>query len=162
MQAKPRYVICVCTANICRSPIAEALLRHALSAQPEPLKSLVVVSAGVSAWPGVPISAFSQMVLKKVGLDMSRHQSRELRPELASNAVLILCMTESHRRAIRMDFPNLKAPVLLMRELMPDGVSKEVPDPYGSDLKTYEDTRDAIMEAIPSVVEHLRELTKAG
>jgi len=158
MPAQPRYVICVCTANICRSPIAEALLRHALQAEDEPLRSLRVTSAGVSAWPGVPITGHSAAVLRKVGLEMGKHQSRDLSPELLSRSVLILCMTQSHRRAILSDFPDLKAPVLLMRELLPPPANPEVPDPYGSDIKTYEDTRDAIVEAIPSVVAYLRAL----
>jgi protein-tyrosine phosphatase len=142
--------------------MAEALLRHALAAEPQPLRSIRVTSAGVSAWPGVPITGHSAAVLKKVGLDMDRHQSRDLNPEIVSRALLILCMTESHRRAIRAEFPDLKAPILLMRELLPPPADPEVPDPYGSDIKTYEDTRDAIVEAIPSIVEYLRELTGKG
>ncbi|MBN1402878.1 MAG: low molecular weight protein arginine phosphatase [Opitutales bacterium] len=157
MASQPQYVICVCTANICRSPMAEALLRHALAAEPEPLKSLRVTSAGVNGWPGQRISYHSDMALKKVGLDHSKHLSRDLRPEMLARAVLVLCMTESHRRAIKMDFPDLKAPVLLMRELLPPPANPEVPDPYGADMQTYEDTRDAIVEAIPSVVQFLRE-----
>lgn len=162
MSDRPRTVICVCTANVCRSPMAEALLRHALAAEPEPLKSLRVTSAGVSAWAGAPITPLSATVLKKVGLDMSRHLSRELTREMLSGAVLILCMTESHRRAIRMDWPDFKSPILLMRELLPPPADPEVPDPYGADLATYEETRDAIVEAVPAVVKYLRELLGAG
>lgn len=158
MTALPRYVVCVCTANVCRSPMAEALLRHALAAEEEPLKSLRVCSAGISAWGGAPITPLSATVLKKVGIDMDKHQSRALNMQVLSRAVLVVCMTESHRQAIRMDYPDLKAPIILMREFMPPPANKEVPDPYGMDLPTYEDTRDAIVEAVPSVVSYLREL----
>lgn len=160
MPPRPRYVICVCTANVCRSPMAEALLRHALAAEPEPLRSLRVTSAGVSAWSGVPITHHSAEALKKVGLNMDAHVSRALTGGMLAQAVLVVCMTESHRRAIRMDFPDLKVPVLLMRELMPPPADPEVPDPYGADYSTYENTRDAIVEAIPSVVKYLREQIK--
>jgi len=138
--------------------MAEALLRHALAAEPEPLKSLRVTSAGVSAWGGAPITPLSATVLKKVGLDMSKHISKALSPELLSQAVLVVCMTESHRRAIRMDYPEYEGPILLMRETLPPPADPEVPDPYGADLPTYEETRDAIVEAIPSLVRYLREL----
>jgi protein arginine phosphatase len=158
MSAQPRYVVCVCTANVCRSPMAEALLRHALAVEPEPLKSIRVTSAGVSAWGGAPITPLSAMVLKKVGIDMEKHQSRELNEQMLSHAVLVVCMTESHRRAIKMDYPGLKAPVILMREFLPPPALHEVPDPFGADLATYEDTRDAIVEAVPSVVKYLREI----
>jgi protein-tyrosine-phosphatase len=138
--------------------MAEALLRHALAAEPEPLKSLRVISAGVSAWPGVAITPHSAAVLKKVGLDMDRHTSRELTRDLLMRAALVVVMTESHRRAIRAEFPNSTVPVVLMREFMPPPANPEVPDPYGSDFGTYEDTRDAIMEGVPGIVNHLRGL----
>jgi protein-tyrosine-phosphatase len=138
--------------------MAEGLLRHALAVEPEPLKSLRVTSAGISAWGGTPITPFSAAALKKVGIDMSKHQSRALNEQMLSRAVLVVCMTESHRRAIKMDFPEVKVPIVLMREFMPSPADKEVPDPFGADMQTYDDTRDAIMEAVPSVVKYLRGL----
>jgi len=162
MSVNARTVICVCTANVCRSPMAEALLRHALAAEPEPLKSLRVTSAGVSAWGGSPITPLSQTVLKKVGLDMSRPLSRALSPAMLSQAVLVVCMTESHRRRIRMDFPEYTGPILLAREKMPPPANPEVPDPYGADLATYEETRDAIVEGVPGIVQFLRTLLAGG
>ena len=52
----PGSILIVCTANICRSPMGEGLLRHALAAEPEPLRSLKVLSAGVAARDGEPVS----------------------------------------------------------------------------------------------------------
>jgi protein-tyrosine phosphatase len=142
--------------------MAEALLRHALAAEPEPLKSLQVVSAGVSAWDGYPITENSARALRKVGLDATAHRSQSLTRALLEASVLVICMTESHRRAIRDVVPNLSTPVILMREKMNGIDDPEVPDPYGADLYTYESTRDAIVEAIPSVLAYLRELTSTG
>jgi len=140
--------------------MAEALLRHALAAEEEPLKSLKVTSAGIGGWSGIPVTPNSVAALRKVGLDISQHRSRALDPAILSRAVLILCMTESHRSAILMDFPETSAPILLMRELLPPPADPEIPDPYGSNLQSYEDTRDSIVEAIPSIVEYLRENVK--
>ena len=62
--------------------MAAALLQHALSAQPEPLRSLKVTSAGVSARRGEAVSENSVIALKKVGIDLSKHVSQPLTQEL--------------------------------------------------------------------------------
>src|ERR1700740_2862568 len=93
-------IVTVCTANICRSPMAAAVLQHALAAQPEPLRSLEVVSAGVAARAGEAVSENSVVALKKVGLDIAGHVSQPLTQEMLDEAAVILCMTESHRAMI--------------------------------------------------------------
>jgi protein-tyrosine-phosphatase len=157
--AKPATIVTVCTANICRSPMAEALLRHALSAQPEPLKSLRIVSAGVAARPGDRVSENSVTALKKVGLDLKGHVSQPLTKQLLDEALAIFCMTESHRAMIQLTFDPVPRHVYLFREFMPRAAEKEIGDPYGGPLTEYEACRDEMVEAIPSLVEFLKELT---
>jgi len=156
--ATPGTIVTVCTANICRSPMAEALLRHALSAQPEPLKSWKVVSAGVAARSGEPVSTNSVTALKKVGMDIKNHQSQPLTRELINKAVAILCMTESHRAMIQVTMDPVPKNVYLFREFMPHSADKEIGDPYGGNLAEYEACRDEMVEAIPSLVEFLKGL----
>src|SRR5690606_1659680 len=100
----PKLIVTVCTANICRSPMAEALLRHALQAEPEPLRSCRVVSAGVAARKGERVSENSVTALAKVNLRISDHRSQPFTQELADRADLVLCMTESHRAVINLSF----------------------------------------------------------
>ncbi|KAF0095140.1 MAG: glycine hydroxymethyltransferase [Puniceicoccaceae bacterium 5H] len=139
--------------------MGERLLAHALAAEPEPLNQLEVISAGISAFAGDPASANSVRALKKVGIDLSQHRSRRLDPYLLDEAALILCMTEGHRQMalqlITDDHRDL--PIHLFREFMPGDVDHEVPDPYGASLDYYLETRDALAEAVPSVVAWLRE-----
>jgi protein-tyrosine phosphatase len=154
----PKLIVTVCTANICRSPMAEALLRHALKAEPEPLGSCKVVSAGVAARRGEKISANSVEALAKVGLRVSDHKSQPLTAELAAKADLILCMTESHRAVIQLSLDPAPTNVYLWREFMPPGSSREIGDPYGGPLREYEACRDEMVDAIPSILAHLRSL----
>jgi protein-tyrosine-phosphatase len=154
----PKLIVTVCTANICRSPMAEALLRHALAAEPEPLRSCKVVSAGVAARGGEKVSPNSVDALAKVGLRISDHRSQPLSPELAAKADLILCMTESHRAVIGLALDPVPENIYLWRELMPKGSSREIADPYGGPIAEYEACRDEMVEAIPSIIEHLRKL----
>ncbi|MCC5840195.1 MAG: low molecular weight protein arginine phosphatase [Opitutales bacterium] len=157
--AENRKVVVACTGNTCRSPMAAHLLRHALAAEEEPLNTLEVVSAGVSAFAGDPPSENAVRALGKVGLDLSPHRSRRFAPELAEGAGVIFVMTEAHRQIIRERFPDIKAPLLLFRELMGGHNAPEVPDPFGGTLTDYIDTRDSLAEAIPSVLRWLREAT---
>lgn len=150
-------IVVVCTGNICRSPMAEGLLAHALDAEEGPLGEFKVVSAGVGARDGDPPSANSVIAMKKVGLDISNHQSQSLTPELVGQATAIFVMTETHRAVIQASFEPMPKHVHLLREFMPREADKQIADPYGGPLPLYETCRDEIVEAIPSVVKFLRE-----
>lgn len=154
----PDTVLVVCTANICRSPMGAGLLQHALSAQPEPLRSLKVVSAGVAARRGEPVSENSVVALRKVGIDIARHVSRPLTQEMLNDALAVICMTESHRAMIQLQAEPVPKNVYLFREFMPQKGDKEIPDPFGGPLKVYELCRDEMVEAIPSLLEFLKTL----
>lgn len=138
--------------------MAEALLRHALGAQPEPLNSWRIISAGVSARVGERVSENSVTALKKVGLDIRNHTSQPLTRKLLNEATAILCMTENHRAMIQLGFDPTPRHVYLFREFMPASSGKEICDPYGGPLVEYEAARDEMVEAIPSLVEFLKEL----
>ena len=155
---EPGHILVVCTANICRSPMAEGLLRHALASQSGALKSLKVISAGVAARAGEPVSENSVIALKKVGIDINGHQSRALTQELLNGALAIFGMTETHRVIIQLRASPVPPQIYLFREFMPQRGDKEIPDPYGGPIKVYEACRDEMVEAIPSVLAFLKTL----
>lgn len=138
--------------------MAAALLQHALAAQPEPLRSLEVISAGVAARPGESVSENSITALKKVGLDIAEHRSQPLTQELLDDALAVICMTESHRAMIQVQAEPVPENLFLFREFLPGEVEKEIADPYGGPLRIYESARDEMVESIPSLVAHLKTL----
>lgn len=152
----------VCTANVCRSPMAERLLRHALDAESEPLRSLRIVSTGVAAYPGDPASANSVRALKSVGLSLDNHRSRPLTQELLDETLVLFAMTPSHLRAVCSRFDMLPPHMHLMREFVGEGASREIPDPFGAGLDEYEECRDSMIEAIPGILRFLREIAPAA
>ncbi len=157
----PGYILTVCTANICRSPMAAGLLQHALASQPEPLRSVKVLSAGVAARHGEPVSPNSVTALRKVGIDISGVRSQMLTPEMISGALAVFCMTETHRAMINIALDHTPHNVFLFREFMPAGSEREIGDPYGGPLSVYELCRDEMVEAIPSLIEFLKTLPAA-
>ncbi|MEM9033541.1 MAG: hypothetical protein AAGA99_00350 [Actinomycetota bacterium] len=88
----PGYLLFVCTANICRSPMAEALLRHEMT---ERGLALPVRSAGFLE-EGRPIDRPVQRALRKRGIEAGEHRSSVVDADLLDGAFLVLTMTARH------------------------------------------------------------------
>lgn len=95
-------IIVVCTGNICRSPIAEALLRHYL---PSPL--VEVSSAGTAALVGQPADTLAQLVMRDNGFDISAHRAQQASLPLLTKMDLILTLDQTHNDWIGGRFPQL-------------------------------------------------------
>src|SRR2546425_7069143 len=90
-----KRILLVCTGNICRSPLAAALLERALVERG--IEGIAVASAGTGAWDGAPVSEGAYLVGLERGLDLSGHRARLLTRELVDGANLILTMrSEEH------------------------------------------------------------------
>ena len=146
----------VCTANVCRSTMAEGLLAHALKAEAEPLRSLKPVSAGIAAYGGDPASPNTLRVLESVGVNLRNHVSQRLTQELIDQSFAIFCMTSTHRMLLETQFNPSTPHIYLMREFLPENVEKEISAPYGFNREAYEACRDSMVEALPSILAFLR------
>jgi protein-tyrosine phosphatase len=142
----------VCTGNVCRSPIAEALLRHALEARGR--ADISVRSAGTAAADGTPASEGSYLIGLEAGVDLSPHRARLLTREAVAEADLILGMSAHHvERAVALGGSG-KA-FLLGAYVGREGIEAEVEDPFGADLETYRQTWAQIADLVDEAVERL-------
>ncbi len=141
--------------------MAAGLLQHFLAGQGEPLKSLRVVSAGIAARRGDPISDNAAIAMRKVGLDLKDHLSQPLTQRLLDEALIVLCMTESHRAMVQLQFDPVPEHLYLFRQFLPPPVDPEVDDPYGGPLSVYEACRDSLVEAVPGIVDFLKTIAIA-
>lgn len=123
--AKMLDVIFVCTGNICRSPLAEQLLRSWLGDV-----DIVISSAGTRARGGLEMTAQSAQIAVALGArgeQVKAHRSRLLLRDMLSSSDLVIAMAREHRRAIVELNPSSVGRTFTLRELsrLMDGVTDE-------------------------------------
>lgn len=132
-----RNILVLCTANICRSPLAEGVLKHRLQSCPD----IVIHSAGVAALTGARTHPIVLDMLRKAGINMRAHRARQCDIDLLSQADLVLVMEQSHLKWLSAIYPHFHGRSFLMGQWQD---KKEVPDPIGQSREVFESVRDQI------------------
>jgi len=166
----------VCTANICRSPMIEMLLRAELD--PELFE---VASAGVQGWDREPMDTMATMELMRLGHTPGKFRSHAIDSYLVDSADLILTATKAHRsevlamnpRALRRTFTlvefaalcekvegadpiELVAESARQRSMAPHAI--DIGDPYRRSPEVHRETADQIAAAVISISARLNAL----
>jgi protein-tyrosine phosphatase len=111
------HVLVVCTGNICRSPIAEGMLRRALAGR-FGADAPSVDSAGTQGWEGSGAQAGSVAAAGERGIDIRDHVARLLTREMIGGADLVLAMAGEHRDFVRVVDPGALARTFTLKELV--------------------------------------------
>ena len=152
-----KKILLVCTGNICRSPLAAALMQRALGERGA--EGIEVSSAGTGAWDGAPVSEGAYLVGLEQGLDLSAHRARLLTRDLVEQSDLILTMARHHRA--RVDKLGGEGRVFVLGEYAGrGGDAAEVSDPFGGDLAVYRDTCAELTTLVTAAVDRI--VTEAG
>ncbi len=115
-------ILVICTGNICRSPLAEALLRHKLSA-----RGTQVSSAGTGALVGYPADPLSVEVAADHGLDLSAHRAQQVSLSQLGAVDLVLTLDQTHSDWLNAKYPQMRGRV---HKLMRWSENADVADPY--------------------------------
>lgn len=126
-------ILTVCTGNICRSPMAEGILKKAF----EHYQKAKISSAGTHALDGNSASEFAVVAALENGIDISGHTARKLNIENINASRIILCMETSHVESVLSLAPALYSRVFNLADFSDNRSIKEIPDPYGCSLREY-------------------------
>lgn len=107
-------ILVVCTANQCRSPLGEVIVRRDAEAGGH---DIVVGSAGTRAYPGVAATERAIATAGKLGLDLSQHVSRPVTDDLVAGSDLIVAMERDHVMTLVADHGAPLARTFTMPEL---------------------------------------------
>jgi protein-tyrosine phosphatase len=148
-------VLVVCLGNICRSPTAEAALRHEAEARGLPLE---VHSAGTGGWHvGAPPDPRMREAASEVGLELTGEAAQVTADDL-ERAELVLAMDRANLAALEAMAARtgVTTEIRLFREFDPDaGDDLEVPDPYYGGPRGFTEVVEIVRRAARGVVDHL-------
>ena len=171
-------ILAVCTANICRSPMVEALLRAELDPT-----AFEVASAGVRGWDRQPMDSMAAMELRRLGHSADTFRSHAIDSYLVESADLVLTATRDHRSevlslspsALRRTFTVLEFAALSQlvdgvdaRELVAQAARRrslapadiDIGDPYRRSPEVHRRTADQIAAAVQVIGERLSTMLK--
>jgi len=150
-----KTILFLCTGNVCRSPMAEGLFRHAVKGRGE----FRIVSAGIGAVDGEPPTNHSVQAMREIGIDISGQRSRALTTDLVRSADLILGMTHSHTDTVALLYPAATEKTFLLREFDEtlEPYEKDISDPIGSPYHIYAECRDQIEQGIVTLLKFMEQ-----
>jgi len=153
-----RSVLFVCTANICRSPMAMGLMRLRAASDTEEWR---IESAGIFAQPGYPPAYNTLEVLRTRGIDLSAYSSRPITRDMIEDFYLILVMERNQREALRAAFPQHTGKIFMLSQMFGNRVS-DVVDPVGGPLVDFEETAREIEQILEKGYVRIRKLAAGG
>ena len=142
-----KHILMLCIGNICRSPIAEALL-----AREFPDKT--IWSAGLGALVGNPADQLSIEVAAANGLDLSAHRAQQLAGWMCQTAELMLVMEQGHKTQLEQLYPLARGKVFRLGEIG----QFDIADPYRQSKAVFESAYALIARGVADWAPRIRQL----
>jgi low molecular weight protein-tyrosine phosphatase len=151
-------VLLVCRANICRSPMAEALLREELKLRGLHRKVLLD-SAGTNATqPGHPADGRAVQACARAGIDLRKSRARQVESRDFSSFDFVLAMDSENRDwLLENRLEDSVARVALISDWVTDGTVGDIPDPYYGSAMGFEEVLSLLHASVQAFIPHLQE-----
>lgn len=141
-------ILCVCTGNVCRSPMLEALLRRELTEQG--FTDFTVSSAGTMTNDGMVPTSQAIAAMQEVGLDISEHTSHQATTDIVDSADVFVALTTEHGVMLAFYYGADAEKIVV-----PGG---GIADPFGQPLSAYRACRDELIACLPQLVKDIKAL----
>jgi len=145
-QDTPETILCLCSGNYCRSPLAEGFLRASLAAH-DNRRRFHVISAGTTRhYEGQPPAPrIVELVRERTHRDFT-YTPHHVTPNEVAEADLILAMAGEHRKWIADHYPEALRRTMLLSEAV--GQAFDIPDPGDDETVTLEQTATLIERCV--------------
>ncbi|MBU0518051.1 hypothetical protein KKA00_11255 [bacterium] len=157
-------ILTICTGNICRSPMAEALLKKKIG--PKLAKYVHVASAGTHAMEGMPASHTGIATAVKMNVDLSLHSSQPLTPYLIGRSDIILAMQPEHVKIVLRLAPTAGPRTFLLKEFgMPKGYNPQgsiIDDPIAQSDEFYDRVYKELDAEIDRIIPYLKKVVASA
>ena len=142
-------ILVLCIGNICRSPMAEGLLRQALQGH-------AISSAGLGALVGQPADPHAIALMQQQGIDITPHRARQLESWMVGAADMVLVMDMEQKRRVEQQYPLCRGKVFRLGE----HGKYDIADPYRQELDAFRESAELIQQGVAAWVERIQAITE--
>jgi protein-tyrosine phosphatase len=150
-----KKILFVCTADVCRSPMAQAIFNALATDEGLPFRA---ESAGTAALEGRPITPNAVAALEEVGIYPGSHSARRVNEAMVKETELVLAVTPQHAATLRRLVSNPARGIHALPEYAIGVRGEDIPDPYGLTMTAYRSTLRQLYVHVEHVVRRLGSL----
>ena len=148
-------IMFICTGNICRSAMADLLMKKKL--QDRNMLDVEIYSSGIYAMQGDVSTDEAVEVMEEYEVDLKKHRATLTSKSNIQEMDLILCMTSAHKQNLINTYPNLVDKIYTLKEYV--GIEEmDIKDPWGYTIATYRFCAAEIDKCLDKLIEKIKKL----